>query len=188
MVPWVVSRSGDDSKHSQGTQALQAQRVMRPHLWRRPLPRPLGQAKAPQHWRTGRWAATVLAATLRSSMRLSTSHDHAFTDDVGYRMSPLVLCDYLAKNGGILRQFCLPWTWSDEICPLRRSTMAFWHTSRTMARTRSANVTPQHCVAICGDPDDVEVDRTGGVGTMAIVTHAPQSTNWLRVFQIDIIS
>jgi hypothetical protein len=149
MVPLVVSRSGDGSKHARGTQALQAQRAMQPRVWRRPLPRPLGQAQAPPHWRTGRWSAA-----LRSSMRLSTSHDHACTEDVGYRMSPLVLCDYRAKNGGILRQSCLPWTWSDEICPLRRSTLAFWHTSRTMARTRSANVTPQHCVAILGRVPD----------------------------------
>jgi hypothetical protein len=31
-------------------------------------------------------------------------------------------------------------------------------------------------MAILGDPDDVEMDRKGGVGAMAIVTHAPQST------------
>src|SRR6266436_4668313 len=37
------------------------------------------------------------------------------------------------------------------------------------------HVTPQHFVAIRGDPDDGQVDRKGCVGTMAIVTHAPQS-------------
>ena len=38
------------------------------------------------------------------------------------------------------------------------------------------HITPQHFVAILGDPDDVQVDRKGCVGTMAIVTYVPQST------------
>src|SRR2546422_8747380 len=38
------------------------------------------------------------------------------------------------------------------------------------------DLTAQHLMAILGDPDDVEMDRKGGMGAMAIVTHAPQST------------
>src|SRR2546423_15507871 len=32
----------------------------------------------------------------------------------------------------------ITWTWSGAMCPWRISTRAFWHSSRTMARTRSA--------------------------------------------------
>ena len=38
------------------------------------------------------------------------------------------------------------------------------------------NLTAQHFVAILGDPDDMEVDGKRRMGAMAIVTHAPQST------------
>ena len=38
------------------------------------------------------------------------------------------------------------------------------------------HLTTQHLMAILGDPDDVEVDRKGRMGAMAIVTHAPEST------------
>jgi len=38
------------------------------------------------------------------------------------------------------------------------------------------DLTAQHLVAILGDPDDMEVDRKRCMGAMAIVTHAPQST------------
>ena len=44
----------------------------------------------------------------------------------------------------------MTWTWSAEICPLRMSTLAFWHSSRTMERTRSA-LTAQHLMTILGD-------------------------------------
>jgi hypothetical protein len=37
------------------------------------------------------------------------------------------------------------------------------------------HLTAQHLMAILGDPDDVEMDGKGGVGTMAIVTHARES-------------
>ena len=36
--------------------------------------------------------------------------------------------------------------------------------------------TIQHLVAILSDSDNMEVDRTRGMGAMTIVTHAPQST------------
>src|SRR5262249_29934481 len=36
--------------------------------------------------------------------------------------------------------------------------------------------TAQHLMAILGDPDNMQVNRKDGVGPMAIVTHAPQST------------
>ena len=38
------------------------------------------------------------------------------------------------------------------------------------------DLTTQHLMAILGDPDDVEMDGKGGVGTMAIVTLAREST------------
>ena len=38
------------------------------------------------------------------------------------------------------------------------------------------DLTTQHFMAILGDPDDVEMDGKCGRGTMAIVTHALQST------------
>jgi hypothetical protein len=38
------------------------------------------------------------------------------------------------------------------------------------------NLTAQHLVAILGDPDDMEVDGERCMGTMAIVTHAPESS------------
>jgi hypothetical protein len=34
----------------------------------------------------------------------------------------------------------------------------------------------QGLVTVLGDPDDMEVDRKGGMGAMAVVTHAPEST------------
>jgi hypothetical protein len=34
----------------------------------------------------------------------------------------------------------------------------------------------QGLVAILGDPDNVQMDRKGGMGAMAIVTHTPEST------------
>src|SRR2546425_4084850 len=38
------------------------------------------------------------------------------------------------------------------------------------------NLNGYHLMAVLGDPDNVEMNRKGCMGTMAIVTHAPQST------------
>ena len=38
------------------------------------------------------------------------------------------------------------------------------------------DLTAQDLVTICGDPHDMEVDGKRRMGAMAIVTHAPQST------------
>ena len=38
------------------------------------------------------------------------------------------------------------------------------------------DLTAQHFMAVLGDPDDMEVDGKRRMGAMAIVTHAPQST------------
>ena len=51
-------------------------------------------------------ADAIIAAAMRSSVRLFASNDHACTQDELYIMYPLAICDNLVKDVGILRQSC----------------------------------------------------------------------------------